>query len=506
MTEWLRIDCLDVGQGTGVLAALYSADPETHAPDHLILMDLGSEQAKREAGVPTVEYVKRVLNRMAQPTLDAVFLSHSDSDHVNLISDLMLQFTPYEKGKHEGRGTLRIRWAMYGGDWSKYKKGSDDNVLEVLTSFMLSNASRDNWVPVQPSYVTSYRQKGVGPSRQVGFVDLRLLVGNAANTESGLPDDETLLVKDAYSINTMSLVIVLEAFGTQFVMTGDATGATMRFAAERISIAHDHGHLKNVFAVTAPHHGSLKTALALGKAGKGEDATRVVARFIRRLAADSVEVSAGIRKGFNHPSAELLRMFAERLQPEAPPIWIGEEGYKNRHFYTAYFTKQQATAKTSKKDKTLEWPSTAGWRTVQSNVSLFTSVYYSRDHLKDAKKLWPPSPAERVELREVSDDHPAPPFGVMWQYQVKRTSTGTFFDMERYTNRSVQALFAAWDEQERLRASGADEAVVAEAVSAFSVVPDSRPAPPERSSDALVGPVRRPAAASAGLSRLRVLP
>lgn len=505
MPEWLRIDCLDVGQGTGVLAALYTADPEENPPAHLILLDLGSEQGKREAGVPTVEYVARMLNRMKQPTLDAVFLSHSDSDHVNLISDLVLQFKPYVPGRHEGKGTLRIRYAMYGGDWDKYKKGTDLNVLDVLHSFMISNENRDYWLPLQPSYMTSYRAGEVGPSRRVGFVDLRLLVGNAANTRSGRPTGGSLLVKDAYGINTMSLVIVLEAFDSQFVMTGDATGATMKLAAKRLAIAHDHGHLEDVFAVTTPHHGSLKTALDLGKAARGEDPREVVKTFIRRLGARSVEVSAGLRRGFNHPSAELLRMFAAHLLPQSPPIWMGERGYGDRHFYTAYFTKQQARYRRST-STTRRWPNSAGWRTVQTNLSLFSSVYYSRSHLGDARMAWPPSPATLVPLRSERYDYRMPPFGVMWQYQVTRTSTTTDFTMERYTNRDVQALFEAWDEQERLAASGAHEAGLA--------VPGPRPAPPDRPGGGgspgavrpVRRPVRRPAAPVAGLRRLRVLP
>lgn len=506
MTEWLRINCLDVGQGTGVLAELYTTEPATTAPAHLILLDLGSEQAKREAGVPTVEYIVRTLNRMKQPTLDAVFLSHSDSDHINLVADVLLRFDPYVKGVREGKGTLRIGYAMYGGDWAKYQKGGNDNVLDVLTSFLVENDERDDRTPVQPSYLTSYRANAVGPSRKIGFVDLRLLVGNAANTRSGRPTAESLKAKDAFSINTMSLVIVLEAFGGQFVMTGDATGATMKLAAERLSVAHDHGHLKNVFAVTAPHHGSLKSAMELGKVSPGGDGESVVETFVRRLGARSVEVSAGVRKVFNHPSARLLRMFAARLEPEVEPIWIGEDGYKDRHFYTAYFTKRQTRYRGSG-SKTRKWPSSAGWRTVQANVSLFSSVYYSRAHLQDAWKAWPPSPATRVTLREPSDKYPAPPFGVMWQYRATRTATQTLFGLTRYTNRNVQALFEAWDEQERLRASGGDVSAAA--------VPDPRSAPPERSADGQSGrgvspgalsPVRRPAAPTAGLRRLRVLP
>ena len=501
MTEWLLLDCLDVGQGTGVLAALYTADPAVSAPAHLILLDLGSEQAKREAGVPTVEYVERTLNLMKQPTLDAVFLSHSDSDHVNLINDLLLRFTPYEQGRNEGKGTLRIRYAMYGGDWDKYKKGRDLNVLEVLNSFMVNNAHQDDWLPVQPSYMTSYRANEVAPARRIGFVDLRLLVGNAANTRSGRPTKDSLLVKDAFGINTMSLVIVIEAFGSQFVMTGDATGATMKLAAERLSVAHGHGHLKSVFAVTAPHHGSLKSALDLGKVAPGEDAKEVVQTFIKRLDADSVEVSAGIRKGFNHPSAELLRMFAAPLKAGYPPIWTDEYGYGDRHFFTAYFTKEQAEFDTVK-SASKKWPNMSYWRTVQTELSLFTSVYYSPELLQDAWKAWPPSPAKRVELREPSSKYPVPPFGVMWQYVVKHTADDTLFDMERHTNRSVQALFEAWDERERLQASGAAEAGPA--------VPDPRPAPPDHPGPG-VGPgvprpVRRPAVPVAGLRRLRVLP
>jgi beta-lactamase superfamily II metal-dependent hydrolase len=503
MSEWLYVDCLDVGQGTGVLASLYSADPDVYAPDHVILMDLGSEQAKQEAGVPAVEYVVQMLKRMKQPTLDAVFLSHSDSDHVNLIADVLAHFDPWVPGVREGRPTLRIRYAMYGGDWDKYKKGNSINVLDWMNSYMIDNIGKDDFMPVQPNYVSSFRADEVGPSRKVGFADLRLLVGNAANTKSGRPTKDSLRAKTAFAINTMSLVVVLNAFDGQFVMTGDATGATMKLATDRLRNAHEFGYVESVFAVTAPHHGSIKSALDVGQVGG--DPENVVKDFVRKLDSDSVQVSAGMHQGFKHPSATLLHWFSAPLRPASAPTWALEPGYDDRHFFTAYFEKEQADfeALDDTDGSELDWPADNGWRTVQTNLSLFTSIYSSPAHLQDAAKAWPPSPAKPQTLLKVGGKYLRPPFGVMWQYRVEKTAAGkTYYRMRRRTNRDVELLFETWAEQARL-----EEAGVAGAVPAVPAVPDPEPAPPDRPALGPAAlPVRRPAAPATGLRRLRVLP
>jgi hypothetical protein len=521
--EWLRINCLDVGQGTGVLAELYDEDPASNAPAHTILFDLGSEQAKREAGAPSVEYVVRTLNRMEQPTLDAVYLSHSDSDHINLLPDVLSRFDPYERGRNEGADTLRVRYAMYGGAWRRYKKGRGRNVLDTLSRYMRSNDEEDR-TPVQPNALSSYRRTSVSPGRSVGFAELRLLVGNAANTRSGRPTGSSFSNRDGFSINTMSLVVVLEALDSQYVMTGDATGATMLMANQRLRYAQEQDHLTNVIMVTAPHHGSLKTALDLGRVRSRDGARQVVRNFVRLLDARSLHVSAGIRKGFNHPSGELLRLFSASLRQNTEPYWRDEPRYGPRHFHTAYFRKKSARLLTRLPHDTeyveTEWPGTPGWRTVQTLLPLFTSLYYSASHLQNGDTAWPPSPGRRATLYKVDNKkYRKPPFGVKWRYDTTADMGENSYSLQRITNRKALQLFAEWEAQ-KLAAPAPQPLPLPHARTMPTTpprpTPPAPPAPLYRPADGRParGAVhrRRPASIAAtataanGLRRLRVIP
>src|SRR4028118_789745 len=91
MAAGIKFQVLDVGQGSGNFIEIYGAKT---APDTTILIDLGSELESTAAGVPAAKYIVDKLKAMDEPTLDTMILSHSDSDHINLLDLVLDEFYP----------------------------------------------------------------------------------------------------------------------------------------------------------------------------------------------------------------------------------------------------------------------------------------------------------------------------------------------------------------------------------------------------------------------------
>src|SRR5689334_1409073 len=119
MAIGMRFQVLDVGQGSGNFIEYWDDDEDLIAT---VLIDLGSEYAKEEAGGAAVAYIVGKLQAMDDPTLDAVMLSHSDSDHVNLLTKIFDQMDVTE---------LSIGAIYYGGERSKYTKHGTNILTEA---------------------------------------------------------------------------------------------------------------------------------------------------------------------------------------------------------------------------------------------------------------------------------------------------------------------------------------------------------------------------------------
>jgi hypothetical protein len=175
----------------------------------------------------------------------------------------------------------------------------------------------------------------------------------------------------------------------------------------------------------------------------------VVKTFVQLLHSRTLDVSAGVHKGYSHPDAELVRLFADPLRRNTAPSWK-ESGYGDRHFYTAYFRKNTANVLTKQSAHSgfvsVEWPGTPGWRTVQTPLPLFTSLYYSEKHLQNGTNSWPPAPGHKAVLNKVgTKNFPKPPYGVHWQYETTPVGDGNSYSLERITNRRALQLFAEWE-------------------------------------------------------------
>ena len=112
----IKFHVLDVGQGTGNFIETYSS---TKVLTKTILIDLGSERAKKTAGVPSAKFVADQLKNMTGgAVLDTLIMSHSDSDHINLLPDLLEYFDPPGIPSIPPKPTLTIKVAYYGGNYN----------------------------------------------------------------------------------------------------------------------------------------------------------------------------------------------------------------------------------------------------------------------------------------------------------------------------------------------------------------------------------------------------
>jgi hypothetical protein len=432
----LRITHLDVGQGTGEYISL--VDSSTGIVGHNMMLDLGSEQAKRRAGGPSVEWVVAHLKMNTdQPKLDVVLFSHSDSDHVNLIKKLLDSFEAYDPDNRKtGINTLIIRHVAYGGDYDKYKKGKQKNVIDILKPYMKYNQPpfRTEPVPIDLAH-SSFNVSPAAPLVQLGPLAVYLVAGNVPNVTPGAGYGKRALeVVDGYSINTLSMVVALSFFGWQAILTGDATGATLVWCNNKMTDAVRRQYLNNVVTMSMPHHGSSVTTFNTGKVGKGTTARENISQFATNAHARTIHASAGLHNSFKHPSAEVLSFFWDWKYTDIVPHWQ-EEGLEGNHFYTANFDRSYHFDKVVKNKKS-PWPHKDEWYTVQSRHNVYTNTYYADEYANQDSIVLPPLPAttKEVPTTVVNWGISVPPMGVAWQFRLPEAATGNL-QLYRLVNR-----------------------------------------------------------------------
>ena len=206
----IAVTMLDVGQGSGTFVEIYTGTKITATA----LLDLGSERAKDEAGGPSVDYLVKQLTSMTKPRIDFFSLSHSDSDHINLVQDLLAFFDPPGTKKPK-KPILEIGSVIYGGPRVLYAKHSGTNVLTSIEAYQPKGTTKPQPLPSNNS--SFY---GTAPMFAKDEVEIRLLVGNHVSSEprtvrKKIGDKQWRT--DSYSLNTYSLIFVVafdDAHGT----------------------------------------------------------------------------------------------------------------------------------------------------------------------------------------------------------------------------------------------------------------------------------------------------
>lgn len=387
MAARLEFHVLNVGQGSGNFVEIFKEESDT-VPTTTVLVDLGSERASTSHDGPSVEVVIARLYTMSAPEIACLCLSHSDTDHVSMILQLLAAFNPPGVVDPSGKKkNLTIKKAYYGGNPSLYKKRGKANILTEVGKYMTSGEPYG-----MPTDTTSYKI-GNDPLYRDDTLSLKvmLLIGNSIKAEDEEIDDSTDLPKTGgLNLNTVSLIVVVDWNNVQFITTGDATGITM-LRANGIMGNASGSFFGDPLMITAPHHGSLTSAVDFTGQGISEfkDKVAQLDLFARRCGAKILTASAGEVTNFKHPSAYLLNIFWKYCTTEIP--YTDPVALTNSHFYTAYYGTDYGFTMTT--NGTGPWPTfLGGWFTLQTVVPVFTTDQYVQSHLlawlDTSKKSW----------------------------------------------------------------------------------------------------------------------
>ncbi|MFK0258316.1 hypothetical protein [Streptomyces sp. NPDC090445] len=398
---------LDVGQGSGNFLQVFDDKDKLVGS---VLLDLGSERKKADAGFPSAEIVAGLLSDSG--TLDLVVLSHSDSDHINLIPELLSYFTASE---------LTINTVVYGGDYGRYQKRSGTNILDQLDTYMPVNSPD----PLPPGFSAFFGNPKPAPNYTLGDLKLWILMANAA--EPGQKKAKVALqaaygtkrkaASDGYNVNTNSVVVLLAFRGFQFVVTGDATGTTLYQINRVVSASVKKAYLNAVAMLTLPHHGSATTTFDVRGGIDGEDN---LTTFVDNITPYSLTGSADKVRTFKHPSAKVMEFFWAGIA-RGKPYWK-DPTLGGRHFYTAYFTPDDKYDYADGKGKRFAWPSRPWWYSVQTESNIYTNMYVDQSDSGQQEIVLPPNSSARMV-----PDKPKPPraLGVAWTYTVTNVVTLT---------------------------------------------------------------------------------
>lgn len=374
MPSNIKFHVLNVGQGSGNFIEIFAKDGDV-VPATTVLIDLGAEGASTSHHGPSVERIVASLNSMTDAEIACLCLSHSDTDHISMIEQLLSEFSsPHDT--NPTKKVLTIKTAYYGGNYGLYSKRKRENVLKLVWRYMPGDDE-----PLSVTTNTStYVGKGVPlyEDSTLGF-KLPLLIGNTVKAEDAEIDDSFKLPKSgAVNLNTVSLVVVFDWNTLQFITTGDATGITM-LRANTVMGDGVGSFFGTPVMVTVPHHGSISTAFDFtGQGISSSDKRDQILLFARRTGAKLLTASAGNENKFKHPSAYILDLFW-RYSSTTLIAYRDTAAATDGHFYTAYFEDDDGFKLTTD-DGDEQWPADGkdNWYCAQSPVQIYTTDYFPR--------------------------------------------------------------------------------------------------------------------------------
>jgi beta-lactamase superfamily II metal-dependent hydrolase len=442
--SYMRFCVMDVGQGSANYIELRSEMDDSL--EAAAIVDIGSEQWKTAAGKPSAEWVADQLKTMTGgAALDTVILSHSDSDHVNLIPWL-IKFFSTPSDKKPTLPVLTIKDVVFGGTFAKYRKGKSENFLDQLNDY--HPVGKDQILSGLDDNDTSFTADETtwAPLATIGG-EIELWMVTANTTAEKIPDDgskkrkRTELPDGGYATNTRSIVIAAKFAGKTMLATGDATGLTLAHCNEVLGKASVSTKLAlPAYMLTLPHHGSDTTTYDLTGSAHGSDAAKkVVRKFSKLVEADIVTGSAGERGTFKHPSATVISdMGAYMLKAPQfidPALKVSEE-----HFYTAYFFNRTFNVVDDDDDDIGDhWPIRDWWYTVRSKKNLYTTDYTLNLSTKTALTIAYPYTARAGTIKKFK---PMPAEGISWGITVKSNGTTKLSTVVERTAANTEYLAA----------------------------------------------------------------
>ena len=421
--SYMRFCVMDVGQGSANYIELREDDNSLTAA---AIVDIGSEQWKTAAGKPSAEWIADQLQTMTDGAeLDTVILSHSDSDHVNLIPSL-LQYFDTPSTKNPDLPVLTVQQIIFGGDYAKYKKGRSENFLKQLVAYH-PTYDDDILIELGDDYSSfDPAKKDWKPLAKIGG-KIELWALSANTTAEKIPASayrkrkRPALPDGGFATNTRSIVIAAIFGGKTIIATGDATGLTLAHCNEKLALQTVRDKLGVVYMVTLPHHGSDTTTYDLtGSSGGSDAAKEVVTKFNDWTRANTISGSAGERKTFRHPSANVIVDFGKFML--GAPEFIDPALTKTKqHFYTSYFFNRTLTVKPvgKKVPFSSKWPLFDWWYTARATKNVFTTDYDSEFPGAEIPTAYPWS-SDDDGLNKFA---PTPPRAISWGFRVNQNGT-----------------------------------------------------------------------------------
>lgn len=420
----VRLQVLDVGQGSGNFVEIYT-DAKDEVLGATILVDLGTELDPFDAAqTETIKYICEKLRTMTNPTISLLVLSHSDTDHINLIASLLSNFTPPGQPAQSGKPNLTIALAWFAGEYDKFAKRSQTNVLAIVQAYMVP--------PNRPQrYENGFSSFNTDPPicMEVAGVTVYTLIAQVVNEGSSAARESP------YWINTRSAVLMLSYQGTQWILTGDATGRTLYEINRKLNAMGPLGrqtYLPNVFMLTAPHHGSYTTTYDLQGLGRGSTMTPKanVQTFVQWTKPQCLSASAERVKKFKHPHWTVLTDFSVTCGKDKyfDPKWdIDQYG---EHAFTAFIPSGTFFP--------CPWPGVDGFYSANTQSNVFTNLYCVSNIYYNVQLLGSATPAYAYNPATIS----APPYagialGVTWEFRVNENGYGFVSKMD---NRRLGAI------------------------------------------------------------------
>lgn len=403
----IKFQVLDVGQGSANFIEIYDGTSLVHT----VLIDLGTTSGSAQ-GALAVDYIAAKLNTMTKagtpaPRIDLLLLTHSDTDHVNLLTKLLDKFPTTDTHP------LKIDKVRYGGDSALYKKGKKKtSVLVELKGYC------GDIKPPSPASRGVDKLKKWVVFWQVEDVKIYLVAANVPEAADDVKVDGSKKRKrstqpSAYAINTCSLVNLIEWDGYWYATAGDATATTLTECNKVLDEAPT--PFSKTFMMTLPHHGSKNTIFNLRKAtdDPGDEAVEVVDDFAKSLAAENVCASAN-RTNHHHPSLFVIDIFNKYLD-DSFIFWKDPSLADDRHLYTTWVDKT-----ITKAGKGTAYPATWRYASLETAVNFYTTLYTREGEIPIPNYVYPPEASAALTTKVPTGTAG----GVRWNFYMDATQKG----------------------------------------------------------------------------------